>query len=256
MKGRLIGGAAVAAALSASALAADMGPVFKTLPPPPAPTASNWTGFYGGFNAGYSWGRVPSDYSAFGLPGTDGTLSPSSPIGGLQLGYNYQSGPFVFGVETDFAWRHGTDSALLFAPNSLDTVNVHTEQGWIGTLRPRAGVAINSWLFYATGGLAYGSVKHDYTETRPSDPGATRTASESNTRTGWTVGGGVEYAPGARWSLGLEYLYVDLGKTTVNQSPQVLGGAGFPPSSTTFHDQSHLLRGKLNYRFDWGVPKN
>jgi outer membrane immunogenic protein len=241
------------AALSTSALAADMTPVFKALP---NPAPYDWSGAYGGFNGGYSWGRVPYDAASAGTPITSGTLTPGSFVGGGQFGYNYQRGAVVLGLETDFAWRRGTESSILFLPNALDTMSFRSEQGWIGTLRPRAGVALDNWLLYATGGLAYGSFKHDYTESRPSVAGASRTASETETKAGWTVGGGVEYAANKRWSLGLEYLYADFGKSTLSQPSQTLGGVAFSSSTGTFHDQSHLLRGKLNYRFDWGLPRN
>jgi outer membrane immunogenic protein len=249
MKRLSIGGAVLLTALSTSAFAADMTPVFKA---PPAQTPYNWSGAYGGFNAGGSWGNVPFDSTTGTTPFASGTLTPNSFVGGGQVGYNVQMGSTVLGIEADIAWRHGTERSVLFAPNGLDTLNLGTEQGWIGTLRPRAGVAMDNWLVYATGGLAYGSIKDNVIEARPSVAGASRTATDSDTRAGWTVGGGVEFAPTRqRWSLGLEYLYADYGKSTVNQPAQTLGGVAFAPSSSTFHDQSHLLRGKLNYRFDW-----
>jgi len=253
MRSLLLGGAVLMAALSGTALAADMQPVFKTLPPSAATGPYDWSGLYGGLNAGYSWGNVPFDYLIAGVPAASSTLSPNGPLGGAQLGYNVQSGSFVFGLETDFAWRHATDSSTLLAPGGPGSAGFQTQQGWIGTLRPRAGVAADNWLFYATGGLAFGSVKHSYTE---DGAGAGRAVSDSDTRVGWTVGGGVEYAGGKRWSLGLEYLYADFGKASLSQPSQVIGGVPFPSSTATFHDQSHILRGKFNYRFDWGIPHN
>jgi outer membrane immunogenic protein len=73
-------------------------------------------------------------------------------------------------------------------------------------------------------------------------------------RTGWTAGAGIEYAPSERWSLGLEYLYTDLGKSTLTQPSQTVGGVTFPGSSATFNDQSHLVRAKLNVKFGWDGP--
>jgi outer membrane immunogenic protein len=256
MKRLLVGSAALLVALSTSAfststLAADMTPVFKTVP-----TAApfDWSGVYGGVNAGYSWGRVPYDATSAGAPISSGTLTPGSFVGGGQFGYNYQMGSVVLGLEADIAWRQGRDTSIWFLPNGLDTMSFRSEQSWVGTLRPRAGIAIDNWLVYATGGLAYGSFKHDFTESRPTVAGASRTAADSDVRAGWTVGAGVEYAPSKRWSLGLEYLYADYGKANLNQPPQALGGVAFSSSTSAFHDQSHLLRGKLNYHFDWGNP--
>jgi outer membrane immunogenic protein len=254
MKRMPVWSAALAAALASSVLspftlaaqAADQAPVFKALPSQPA---YSWTGFYGGLNAGYSGGNVPFDQMWASVPATSGTLDPGGFLGGAQFGYNYQTGPLLLGIEADIAWRAGKDETFGTLSNN-DLTAFRTGPGWIGTLRPRVGVATDNWLVYATGGLAYGTNRPQYSETRPGVD-VTRSASESGARAGWTVGAGVEYAPSKRWSLGLEYLYADLGKTTVTQPAQDIGGAAFGPSSTTFHDQSHMLRGKLNYKFDW-----
>ena len=77
---------------------------------------------------------------------------------------------------------------------------------------------------------------------------------DSSTQTGWTAGGGVEYATSNRWSLGLEYLYQDLGKTTLAQPGQTIGASTFAPSATSFEDRSHMVRAKLNVKFGWDGP--
>ena len=248
---RLLVGCAALAVVSTSAFGADVSPVFKAPPPGAVPYA--WTGLYGGVNAGYSWGRVPYSKTESGVPVTSGTLNPDSAIGGAQFGYNFQAGSIVFGVEGDIAWRNGSDSAIFAAPGGI-TTTTRDRQNWVGTLRPRVGVAADNWLFYGTGGLAYGSVKHDFTETQPAVVGATRTAADSATQAGWTAGGGIEYAGGKSWSLGLEYLYQDLGKSTLTQPGQTLSGVAFAPAATTFEDRSHLLRAKLNVKFGWDGP--
>src|SRR5437588_4632815 len=227
-----VAGSALLAALSTSAAAMDTAPVFQTLPPSASSAPYDWSGFYGGPGTDSPWSRVPYDALIAAAP--VGSSAPGSALGGLQLGYNYQSGPFVVGLESDFAWRHGMDSVLL-APIGLESLNVRGEQGWLGTLRPRAGVAADNWLFYATGGIAYGSFRNDAAEPLA---GAIRPPADSGTRAGWTAGGGIQYAGGKHWSLGLEYLYADFGKANLSQP--ALG----PFSATTFRDQSHLLRGK------------
>jgi outer membrane immunogenic protein len=245
---RLLIGCVALAAVSTSALAADVSPVFKAPPPGAVPYA--WTGLYGGVNAGYSWGRAPYTKTESGAAVTSNTLEPESFIGGGQFGYNFQSGSIVYGIEADIAWRGGSDARTLLAPSGLATT-FRDEQNWSGTLRPRVGVAADNWLFYGTGGLAFGSVKHGYTETLA---GASRTVTDSSTQTGWTAGGGIEYATSNRWSLGLEYLYQDLGKTTLAQPGQTIGAATFAPSATSFDDRSHMVRAKLNVKFGWDGP--
>jgi outer membrane immunogenic protein len=134
-----------------------------------------------------------------------------------------------------------------------DTAYLSSEQGALGTLRGRIGYAPSNWLLYLTGGLAVGHTEHSFTEVL--SPGNTcssaancRNTSDSQTKAGWTVGAGAEWAFAPAWSLGLEYLYVDLGSTTLTLAPT---GGFFPNTSTaTFDDRSHIARLKVNYR--WG----
>jgi len=211
MKTLLLGGVA-AVALSTAVGAVEMTPSAEAAPPPPPAEAApfNWTGPY-----------AP-------------TGGPADSFMGTRFGYNSQTGPFVLGLEADVRRKGSTD---FIGSTGLDLTNFRNEQGWIGTLRPRAGVAADKWLFYGTGGLAYSSgdeARAGFTATAP--------------RTGWAFGGGVEYAPGKQWSLGLEYLYADFGKSA-NRSNFSTGGS---PSE----DHSQILRGRLNYRFGWdGLQK-
>ena len=208
MKKLLLGGVA-AVALSTAVGAVEPTPVPESVPPAEA-TPFNWTGFYG---------RTPITTDSF--------------LGGTQIGLNYQNGPWFFGVEAD-SRRRGVD---FIGANGLDLSNFRSEQGWIGTLRPRAGVAADNWLIYGTGGVAY-STGDD-----------TRFSAGTQPRTGWTVGGGVEYAPAKQWSLGLEYLYADFGKSGQTRS-------SFSTPGSPNDDHSQILRGRLNYRFGWdGLQK-
>jgi outer membrane immunogenic protein len=244
MKPMLVGGALLA--LATSAMAMDMSPVFQTLPPPAAPAPYDWSGFYGGVNPGNAWGSAQYDPVA---PLPPAGVNPNG-FGSAHLGYNYQAGPLVLGLEGDMAWRKGMDSVLL-APTGLGNLNLQSQQGWMGTVRPRAGIAADNWLFYGTGGLAYGSFRPDAAGVLT---GAGGTGSDANVRSGWTAGGGIEYAGGPaggqRWSLGLEYLYADLGKASQPTSATPFA----TPSPTTHDQQQHLLRGKFNYQFDWTMP--
>ena len=243
MKRISVGSVALLAVLSTTAIAADMTPVFKTLPSDEA--TRDWAGVYGRMTTGQPWNGVTNDGTLHGAPFANPSRTPDNFTGGGQFGYNTQMGPLVFGIETDIAWRHGVESTVYFAPSALDTLSLRPEQGWVGTLRPRVGVTVDNWLLYGTGGVAYGSVKRNATETGPVRPG-----SENEIKTGWTVGAGVEFAGGPRWSLGLEYLYADFGKASANQTPQ----GNLPSPGSTIQDQFHLLRGKFNYNFDWNTP--
>jgi outer membrane immunogenic protein len=220
--------------------------------PPPAPIALyNWTGFYIGGNAGYTWSDTTVTYinSGFVLPiGPAANQNLDGFLGGGQVGYNWQSGKFVLGVEADAAWRDNKASTIFAA--GIDSVTFTTRHTWLATFRPRAGIAANNWLFYVTGGAAAEGLEHSYFENRSTVVGGNRLISSSDTRWGWTVGAGVEAGFG-QWSAGFEYLYVDFDRTTsLAAGAQVIAGVAFGASSTRFDDSAqHVVRAKLNYRF-------
>ena len=180
MKRLVVGAAAlVAAGWTASAEAADLNygqraPYTVNQPL----NAYSWAGPYLGANLGYEWGSVNNN-----------PAKPSGFVGGVQAGYNFQTGPWVFGVEGDIQAAGADDT---FAPWKFSNP-------WFGTLRGRAGYAFNNILVYATGGLAFGELR-----------GETFGLSESHTTVGWTAGAGAEFAFARDWSAKIEYLYVDL----------------------------------------------
>src|SRR5216683_3372728 len=149
---------AIAAAGSAGAADLPRGPAPYYAPPPAS--IYNWTGFYAGLNLGYEWGKV-----------TNSNIDPSGIAGGAQIGYNWQVGQVVFGAETDFQGSAADDT---FAPYKFSNP-------WFGTLRGRAGFALNNILFYATLGLAYGDLK-----------GVFFGLSENKMHSGWAGGAGAE----------------------------------------------------------------
>jgi outer membrane immunogenic protein len=178
---RLVVGAAALAALgwTASAEAADLNygqraPYTVNQPL----NAYSWAGPYLGANLGYEWGSVNNN-----------PAKPSGFVGGVQAGYNFQTGPWVFGVEGDIQAAGADDT---FAPWKFSNP-------WFGTLRGRAGYALSNVLFYGTAGLAFG-------ELRAQTFGWT----ESHTSAGWTIGAGAEVGFAPNWSAKLEYLYIDL----------------------------------------------
>ena len=247
---RIVLTAAFAALGSASALATDLPSRTYTKAPAAAAPAYNWSGWYGGLNAGWvgGSGRVSNDASivststapvnaeamALGATNTAGTSSGF--IGGGQFGYNYQfSHLFVAGFEADIQGLSGAHKRSSSAIPLLDgqsegegniasvVTNSTTTRdlSYLGTLRARIGVlAVPSFLLYATGGLAYGGVKSDttiaqsVTNTDRPPPSTLTSGSFSGTRVGYVVGGGGEWMLSSNWSAKLEYLHYDLGSAT------------------------------------------
>lgn len=172
---------AIATTASGSAAAADLPRGPAPYYPPPA-SIYNWTGPYAGLNLGYQWAKV-----------TNNVTEPSGIAGGGQLGYNWQLGQFVFGLETDIQASAADDT---FASYKFSNP-------WFGTLRARIGYAINNVMLYGTGGLAYGELKGEFFGLE-----------EDKTLVGWTAGAGIEYGFTQNWSAKLEYLYMDLASRT------------------------------------------
>jgi outer membrane immunogenic protein len=247
MKNILLAGLA-AGAWSSCALAADLGPY---TPPPPRqepyyePVREqpwNWQGLYFGVNAGYGWG---SDRTATltapgsGADGSYGTIGPDGWYGGGQIGYNAQFNWLVLGLEGDLQYADIDDSAVGFTPNGAYYTQATTDIDWFSTLRGRIGYTTGPTLFYFTGGFAFADVTHSVTT---SGPVGTVSLSKDDWETGYTLGGGAEWAFAPNWSFKTEYLYVDLGEQTLT------GGPGNSVSSTTDTD-FHTVRAGLNYRF-------
>jgi len=239
MKKFLLSAAAIL--IVSPAVAADLSrPVLKA---PMMPPAYSWTGFYIGVNGGGAWGESRYDFTGVGT--TTGNFNISGGFVGGTFGYNWQVTNWVLGIEGDIDAADIKGSAL--CPNPSFTCAVKDE--WLATVRGRLGFLVNpNWLIYGTAGLAVGGFKHAYTETRPGV--ATRATTDSDTRAGWTAGGGVEYAFTRQWSLGVEYLYMDFGTSSLNEP--VTGPV--PSSAATFDDKSHVVRAKVNYKFDWTTP--
>src|SRR5207237_3144622 len=153
-------------------------------------------------------------------------------IGGGQIGYNWQAGNFVAGVEADIQWLSGRGSGTVatsiplptFPGNFINTTLAATNSvDWLGTLRGRAGFTLApAFLIYATGGLAYGEAKSSTAINQvlvgPATGGANApyasVANFSETRVGWTAGAGGEWMFSGNWSAKLEYLHYDLGSVS------------------------------------------
>ena len=215
-----------------------------------APVAANWTGWYLGGNLGAGTGRNRTVLSNATFS-DHFNLQPDGINGGAQIGYNWQAGNVVFGVETDFQGSSQRDNKTCVLTCSIaSAASYDAKLPWFGTVRARLGYSVGSALFYATGGYAYGTVK---TNTDVTLAGVTTSNSNSRTRGGWTAGGGIE-TPftllglfGPNWTSKTEYLYVDLGSS----SDIIFTGAGSLAQTTTVRE--HILRTGLNYHFNTPV---
>jgi outer membrane immunogenic protein len=214
-------------------------------PPPPvkAPPAFvaplfTWTGFYIGANLGYGWGDGSGTIRHVSVApvGARGPLSGDGDgiLGGIQIGYNWQTGPFVIGFETDFQATGAEGSFTGRAGPVL--YRGTTETPWFGTIRGRVGYAADRWLFYFTGGGYYAENKATGIASRP---GAVAAFSTTEDGWGWTVGGGVEWAFAPNWSAKLEYLYLATPDNVPTRPGTRLDG----------NTDTHVFRVGVNYRF-------
>ncbi len=251
LKNVLLAGAIVL--MPAVAFAADL--VLKPAEPvaPEVEPAFTWTGFYAGVGAGWARGSLDTDLAAIPtavpepLPAALGATLVAGrgrlkdtangfTIGG-QVGYNYQFDPhWVVGAEADLQYADIRSTAYALGEDDA-RIAVKTQLDWFGTVRLRAGYAFDNFLLYGTGGVAYGNVK-----SKIGVPG--QSVSGSDTRFGWTLGAGAEYALTQHWILRAEYLYVDLGKdTTIQKTTENFRITAKPDVSL------NVVRAAVNYKF-------
>jgi len=212
-------------------------------PAPPIVYAFSWTGFYVGANIGYGFGgddRV-GERSDFGsnFPNVD-KFELSGVFGGLQGGYNYQMGSFVFGLEADIQ-AAGIDDDINASTGIIDWTG-KSELNWFGTVRPRIGFAWDRALIYATGGVAFGGV--DY-KIHADDGFTTLDQKNDDTLVGYAVGAGVEYAFTDNWTAKLEYQYVNFGSENVSGTT----ADGSAVWTTVETPDFHSVRLGINYKF-------
>jgi outer membrane immunogenic protein len=217
----------------------------------------NWTGFYAGANGGYAVARNPTSYTSVGFqPNMESIdLDPHGIVGGVGLGFNWQSNKLVLGIETDIqaSAAKSSDNCIFVCPSPLlvnsPALSITEKMSRFGTLRGRIGYANGPALFYATGGLAYARVNL-HTEYQNNGAGFStllNTSDVSKTNVGWTVGGGIEAAIAGNWSAKAEYLYMDLGSISAS-FPIIFGGPFAPNVNTISSDiREHVFRVGLNY---------
>lgn len=233
------------------------------------PSVYNWTGFYIGGNAGYGWGNANdamvlgggwlADGTGDNVPLTalgNGQLEPKGFTGGIQAGFNYQTGQWVLGIETDanyFGVKEDFSSGAFTNPTSGNSYALTSsfESNWLITVRPRIGYAFDRFLVYVTGGLAVAHQKFSQNITQL-NLAFTEAGSVSKTTAGWAVGVGAEWALGYQWSLRTEYLYVDPGSVSLTTSgvcPVILGCGNYTGTHSA-HLKANIIRAGINYRFN------
>jgi outer membrane immunogenic protein len=217
------------ALLTTASHAADLP---RAAPAPVMVAVPQWTGFYLGVNAGY--GRAEQSSERTGAVLASGTAAVDGVIGGGQVGYNWQTGALVLGVEADFqgsTMEGRINSSVVLLPGLgvgfIPGPGPEIRLPWFGTVRGRAGFAIGNVMPYVTAGWAYGAFE--------------TVGGSTNIRTDlWTVGGGIDFKFARSWSARAEYLYVN-GSGRTNVSGPVL--------VTVSDNELHVARGAVNYHF-------
>lgn len=266
---------------SGAVMAADL-PIYSKAPAA-APAGYDWTGVYIGGHIGGGWvstgvddpsslaflnGCCSSSHGAFEGNPAGQSVSNSSFLGGLQAGANYQIGRLVLGSEFDYSWTKGsgsTSSPFIMAPTNaaagwVSNETFGTSTNWIATATTRLGVARDTWLLYTKGGAAMTGGNYTLSlVSRPSDGTASAAGALSDTRIGWTVGTGLEWAFARNWTAKLEYDYLNFGSKTAT-----IPVAGFNTANTSananlasnlavnVNQQISEVKLGINYKFDPG----
>jgi outer membrane immunogenic protein len=239
--------ALVALGLGTPAVLAAERPVPRAPAPAPAPVAPayyTWSGCYVGASAGTTNGSS-QHFDGAGVPITN-SFDLSGFIGGGQLGCNWQFGAWVIGIEGDGSAvnKSGQGFELNPVPRPNTLWISETQERWFVTARARLGLTwTDRTLLYVTGGGAWAKIDaSEWLTTNPINTGH----QESNTRSGWTVGGGIEYALGYGWSVKSEFLYADFGTYTTFTSPP-FGAGDIAPRQVKVKD--YVWRAGMNYKF-------
>jgi outer membrane immunogenic protein len=226
MKKLLLAGVTIAAFSCAPVLAADM-PVKA-----PSAPAFSWTGGYIGIQAGEAWYRGDVDFTAGGALTPGPSVKDSAGEFGATIGYNWQNGPWVIGLEADWSWTN-INAINASAANCIPG-DCRIKSDWFATARGRLGYTITpNTMLYATGGAAFVRVKDI------SDPGPFVTTA---TKTTWTAGGGFESMLAQHWSVKAEYLYIN-----VADGPDTF--TGVLTVERPRNQNLQVLRAGLNYKF-------
>jgi outer membrane immunogenic protein len=229
----------LAASQAASAADLPARPVYKA---PVAVVAATWSGVYVGGNVGAAWDRNCWTFNPSSTNDNEGCHNATGVIAGGQIGVNWQTGNVVFGLEASGDWADlkGSNVSLAF-PGATN----QTKTDAIALFTGRVGLAwANAVLAYVKGG---GALTHNkYTAFTTATPGVFNSASD--TRWGWTVGAGLEYAFAPNWSVGVEYDYVDTGSRDLTFTSTTGFGCA-APCVDRISQRIHMAMLRLNYRF-------
>jgi outer membrane immunogenic protein len=242
MKKVLLAGVAGIALVTGSAHAADLSrrPVYKAPAPAMAP-AFSWTGCYIGGNIGGGWGRTTASAPSL-APGISLTGDTSGVIGGGQVGCNYQFAPnWVIGIEGDGEAADIKGDAAATVLGITGTAHARTD--WIASVTGRLGWTWDRWMLYAKGGAAWAGDKYS-----ADIPIFAEHIQANQTRAGWTVGGGVEWAFWQNWSAKVEYDFYDFGRRDVTFTGTIFGVPEVVPGINVKQTISTVKFG-VNYRF-------
>lgn len=209
----------------------------------PAVHSYGWQGAYIGGHIGWGfgadrWTDIFGDVA--GVAGSSLGTKTNGFIGGAQLGYNFQAGGWVYGVEGQFSWSaiKGDESGSL--PPATGTFDSRNK--WLASVTGRIGCALPRSLIYVKGGAAWTDYSHDFH--LDGFAGPLLFPGTSGTRSGWTIGGGIERAINDHWSFRSEYSYYDFGSEAFNTSQAIFG-----PARLNVEQQIHTVTFGVNYRF-------
>jgi outer membrane immunogenic protein len=228
--------------------------------------ATSWNGWYAGLNAGYGFSGTSTQTTGQAAV-NNSTVSDGARrflvrneltglVGGGQLGYNWQMGSMFYGVETDIQYAELRDTrTIVTTGTAFPGVRNNTysyDLDYLGTARVRTGYAWDRSVFYLTGGLAYGGVNKAVSFTGPLPAGVVQfTGAREGTKVGYTAGAGYEHDIGSNLSLKTEFLYYDLGPSTV--AANVIAGSGGAGTgyNVRFENKGQVARIGINYRLGW-----
>jgi outer membrane immunogenic protein len=258
MMQKILIAAAAGLLVATPTFAADMPVKAPRAAPVAVAAVYNWTGFYIGGHAGYGWGETNSTILESSNAFPAGTVNKNEfdgVLAGGQIGLNYQTGQWVFGVEADFSWSDINGDNVHPAVNPVARQSeTHSEVSWVITLTGRLGITTGPALFYVKGGGAWADFDSQSQTINTTNGDITQATSGGETRFGWIVGGGLEYAFAGNWSAKVEYNYLDFGKERVTRS-----GYNFVNDEPVTNQRDadthlHIVKFGINYRFGVGGP--